>query len=122
MESKVGLHSRALLQVTVTLDHINKHLMKLSSNTCKCTGIRSPPLFDEEILKKIIPFTSDLDVHEFFEIRSKETAEDTQHRVSVLQNYILETEKNCSQFVYRMVRLICSEDYRRTHFYPGRKV
>lgn len=119
LERRTGVHSRILLEVTKSLAFIKNKLMRYN-NPIDNPDVGINPLLNES-LRKFLPFTDDHNVNAFFDIGDDETIEDTRERLLLLQRYILGTTLwNPSTFVYRMVRLICSKDYRRTHFYPGK--
>ena len=66
------------------------------------------------LLSTYVPFDSQTSVNTFF---------DSQDRIVALQRYVRKNVKwDQSSFVRRMLRLICTMEYRYEHAYPAGKI
>lgn len=117
LNRKVNTASRVLLDITKSLAKILNDLSKYE-NPMKPgeKGIR--PFLNKDL--EVLPFTTDEQVMDFFEIREGESFQQATARLLLLQRYIIsQVNWSSSNFVYRMVKLVCNKAYRRTHFFPG---
>ena len=118
LTKKADLHSRILLKITESNAEILRHMKRFHKPMEEDEKGISPILNEE--LRRVLPFNSNVDVAAFFNTGPTENPEDTRARLLLLQRYVVsQVSWSVSTFVYRMVRLICSKNYRRTHYIMG---
>lgn len=117
LSNKAELQARILLELTTRLAELKFHITKYDDPMKFVEEGINPSLSDD---LGVIPFDNDEDVDNFFTVRSNETGLNARNRCLKLQRFVLASASwNVSNFVSRMIKTICTLQYRRNHFFPG---
>ncbi len=110
LKNKIDLHSRCLVQIKDELSHMRRVLTRYDRPLESFTMATNPQLNPH--LNTYVPFDSQYRVNEFFE---------SHERVVALTRYVLHNVSwNINNFCVNAVRLICTNDYREKHQFPGK--
>ncbi len=109
--NRLKVHSRALLEITERLATIERYVVPVNNQTeGREAEVVGNPQFDPNLAG--IPFNDDVAVRAFFR---------SQVKILALQRYILLTIPwNYNNFATEAVAAVCTNQYRRDHYFKGR--